>query len=99
MIKICIAHNFLISLNIVAMIASFEAHAVEAATYTYDTQGQPVLSVITGMVNNVQLSSIIFDAANNRINYTISIAHAAATSALQDQLRTRPCPQADGSVA
>lgn len=62
------------SVSAIALIASSVGNATETVTYTYDAQGRLVQSVISGTVNNGQTSSTSFDAANNRTNYSVSIA-------------------------
>lgn len=72
--------SLLISVSIIAIAAPFKAQAVETVTYTYDAQGRLVQSVISGTVNNGQTSSTTFDAANNRTNYSVSVASAPPPS-------------------
>jgi YD repeat-containing protein len=67
---------FLASVSALALIIPSSAHATETVTYTYDAQGRLVQSVISGTVNNGQTSSTSFDAANNRTNYSVSVAGA-----------------------
>lgn len=66
----------LMSASAIALIMPFGANATETVTYSYDAQGRLVQSVISGTVNNGQTSSTTFDAANNRTNYSVSVAGA-----------------------
>jgi hypothetical protein len=66
--------NLLISVSVIALMVPFDVNATETVTYSYDTQGRLVQSVISGTVNNGQSSSTTFDAANNRTNYSVSVA-------------------------
>jgi YD repeat-containing protein len=69
-----IMRNLLISVSVTALMMSPCANATETVTYSYDTQGRLVQSVISGTVNNGQTSSTTFDAANNRTNYNVSLS-------------------------
>ena len=68
--------NLLISVSVIALMVPFGAGATETVTYTYDAQGRLIQSVISGTVNNGQSNSTTFDAANNRTNYSVSVAGA-----------------------
>ena len=70
--------SLLISVSVIALMVPFGAGATETVTYSYDAQGRLVQSVISGTVNNGQTSSTSFDAANNRTNYSVSVAGASA---------------------
>ena len=66
--------KLLISVSMIALIAPSDVNATETVTYSYDTQGRLVQSVISGTVNNGQSSSTTFDTAGNRTNYTVSLS-------------------------
>lgn len=66
----------LVSVSVIALMVPLSGRATETVTYTYDAQGRLVQSVISGTVNNGQTSSTTFDAANNRTNYSVSVAGA-----------------------
>jgi YD repeat-containing protein len=68
--------SLLISVSVVALMVPFGVNATETVTYSYDAQGRLIQSVISGTVNNGQSSSTTFDAANNRTNYSVSVAGA-----------------------
>ena len=68
--------SFLLSVSVIALIVPLSGRATETVTYTYDAQGRLVQSVISGTVNNGQSTSTTFDAANNRTNYSVSVAGA-----------------------
>ena len=68
--------SLLVSVSVIALMAPPGVNATETVTYSYDTQGRLVQSVISGTVNNGQSSSTTFDAANNRTNYSVSVAGA-----------------------
>jgi YD repeat-containing protein len=69
--------SLLISVSVIALMVPFGAGATETVTYTYDTQGRLVQSVISGTVNNGQTNSTTFDAANNRTIYNVSVNGSA----------------------
>jgi YD repeat-containing protein len=69
--------SLLISVSVTALMVPFGVNATETVTYTYDAQGRLIQSVISGTVNNGQTSSTSFDAANNRTNYSVSVAGAS----------------------
>lgn len=69
-------HRLLLSVSAIALITPLGVRAAETITYTYDAQGRLVQSVIGGTINNGQTSSTTFDAANNRTNYSVSVAGA-----------------------
>lgn len=60
-----------LSLFAVAAIPS-PALAGETVTYTYDELGRLKTVSSTGTINNGQTTSVTFDAAGNRTNYTVS---------------------------
>ena len=62
----------LISVSVIALTIATSANATETVTYSYDAQGRLVQSVISGTVNNGQISVTTFDAAGNRTNYAVS---------------------------
>jgi YD repeat-containing protein len=68
--------RLLLSVSVIALMVPLGVNATETVTYTYDAQGRLVQSVISGTVNNGQSSSTTFDAANNRTNYSVSVAGA-----------------------
>jgi hypothetical protein len=63
-----------ISFAAVSIVATLSApaSAAETITYTYDELGRLRAVVSSGTVNNGQATSITFDAAGNRINYTVT---------------------------
>ena len=64
--------GLLISVSVIALMMPVAANATETVTYSYDAQGRLVQSVISGTVNNGQISVTTFDAAGNRTNYAVS---------------------------
>ena len=56
------------------------AAASETVTYTYDALGRLVTTTRSGTVNNGQSSTVSYDRAGNRTNYTVSGAPAPPPS-------------------
>ena len=50
------------------------ALASETIAYAYDAKGRLVQTVSSGTVNNGHSSTTVFDAADNRINYRVSLS-------------------------
>ena len=69
--------GLLISVSVIALMMPSGAMSTETVTYSYDTQGRLVQSVISGTVNNGQTSTTAFDTAGNRTNYAVSLNGAS----------------------
>ena len=63
------------------MLAATPAISAETITYSYDALGRVVQVLSTGTVNNNQSTTIAYDAATNRTNYTISTASVVSIAA------------------
>ena len=62
----------LLTASCMASLLPCSAQAQETITYTYDELGRLKTVSSSGSVNNGQTTSVTFDAAGNRTNYTVS---------------------------
>lgn len=62
----------MIALAAMSLASISTAHATETLTYTYDAQGRLTTVDHSGSVNNGAQSAYSFDAADNRVNVTVT---------------------------